>query len=55
MCLIISHRFSIIKDCDYIYVIQDGEILQSGTHSDLKSVDGIYRKMFESQKGLFYE
>ena len=55
MCLIISHRFSIIKDCDYIYVLKDGEIVQSGRHEDLRSICGVYKKMFEMQKGLFYE
>ena len=55
MCLIISHRFSIIKDCDYIYVLKDGEIVQSGRHEDLQSICGVYKKMFEMQKGLFYE
>lgn len=55
LCLIISHRFSLIKDCDEIYVLNEGKIVQKGNHHKLKSEIGIYKEMFDIQKGLFYE
>ncbi len=55
LCLIISHRFSLIKDCDEIYVLNEGKIVQKGNHHKLKNETGIYKEMFDIQKGLFYE
>ena len=33
--IIISHRLSIIRDCDEIIIMKDGQILDSGTHDEL--------------------
>ena len=47
--LIISHRLSAIKYADYIYVISDGEIKQSGTHEELVEMEGDYAKLFRGR------
>jgi ATP-binding cassette subfamily B protein len=48
--IIISHRISTIKDLDYIYVIDNGEIIQQGKHNLLIGEVGIYKNIFEQQK-----
>lgn len=47
--LIISHRLSTIRLADMIYVLQDGSIVESGTHNELISHNGAYARMFLSQ------
>ena len=49
--LIISHRFSTIQWADAIYVLDQGEIIESGTHNDLIQQKGKYFDMFSLQKG----
>lgn len=44
--LIIAHRLSAIKQADLIYVIDDGEISQSGQHHDLLEVEGLYQTLY---------
>ncbi|MCX7854282.1 MAG: ATP-binding cassette domain-containing protein, partial [Caldilineales bacterium] len=47
--LIIAHRLSTIHNADVILVIQDGEIVQRGTHSELIAQPGLYRTLYEKQ------
>lgn len=47
--LIISHRLSAIKYADYIYVISEGEVKQSGTHEELVAMEGDYARLFRSR------
>lgn len=47
--LLVSHRFSTVRMADRIYVIDDGRIIEAGTHSDLVAQNGMYRHLFESQ------
>jgi ATP-binding cassette, subfamily B, bacterial len=47
--VIISHRLSTIKMADYIYVLDQGQIAESGTHNDLMRLNGKYASMFETQ------
>ncbi|MEJ5312732.1 MAG: ATP-binding cassette domain-containing protein, partial [Anaerolineae bacterium] len=47
--LIIAHRLSTIHNADLILVIQDGEIVQRGTHGELIAQPGLYRTLYEKQ------
>ena len=44
--IFISHRFSTVRLADRIFVIEDGEIIEAGTHQDLMSLDGRYAELF---------
>jgi len=46
---IISHRLSTIFHADIIYVLDKGEIIQTGTHEELLSQSGIYKKLYDFQ------
>jgi ATP-binding cassette subfamily B multidrug efflux pump len=46
---IVSHRVSSAKKADKIIVLNDGEIIQKGTHDDLIHIDGYYKSLYEQQ------
>ena len=48
---IISHRVSSFENCDVILVIQDGKIVDKGSHEELISHDGYYREVWLEQRG----
>jgi ATP-binding cassette, subfamily B, bacterial MsbA len=48
--LVIAHRLSTIQNADMIIVLEDGRIIEKGTHQDLLVNDGIYRKLVEMQQ-----
>lgn len=45
--LMIAHRLSTVTGADRIVVIKDGKIVDTGTHSELKSKDGLYAEMWK--------
>ena len=45
----ISHKLSATKNADQIYVFENGRIIESGTHSELMELQGVYEKMFTMQ------
>lgn len=47
--IIISHRISTIQEADQIIVLDQGEMVESGTHQSLLKKNGIYKKMFVQQ------
>lgn len=48
-CLLIAHRLTTAKDCDRIYVMAEGRIIEEGTHEELLRRNGRYRQMWEAQ------
>ncbi|MBT8317044.1 MAG: ABC transporter ATP-binding protein [Lutibacter sp.] len=47
--IIVSHRISSIKNADTVIVLENGEIIQQGTHSELVNIEGYYKELFEQQ------
>ncbi|MGD1947523.1 MAG: ABC transporter ATP-binding protein [Croceivirga sp.] len=47
--LIVSHRVSSAKNADKIIVLEDGKILQEGTHSELNNTKGYYQQLYKDQ------
>ena len=50
-CIVIAHRLSTIRGADIIFVVQDGEIIESGKHDTLLQLGGLYSKLYEIQAG----
>ena len=48
----IAHRLSTIQDSNRIYVLDKGEIIESGTHDELIALKGNYYKMYQLQAGM---
>jgi ABC-type bacteriocin/lantibiotic exporter with double-glycine peptidase domain len=44
-CILVAHRVSAIRDCDTIYVMQEGRITASGTHDELMKCDPFYQQL----------
>ncbi|SDL03276.1 ATP-binding cassette, subfamily B [Nonomuraea maritima] len=53
--LIISHRFSVVRPADRICVLQDGSIIEAGTHEDLMAMGGRYSVMFNQQADRYLQ
>ncbi|WP_089381895.1 ABC transporter ATP-binding protein [Lutibacter agarilyticus] len=47
--IIVSHRISSIKNADSIIVLEKGEIIQQGSHSELVNKSGYYKQLYEQQ------
>ncbi len=48
---VIAHRLSTVRDADTILVLEDGEIVERGTHDDLLAADGLYANLWRVQAG----
>jgi ATP-binding cassette, subfamily B, multidrug efflux pump len=46
---VIAHRLSTIRDADLILVMEDGAIVEQGTHDDLLGADGAYARLYNAQ------
>ena len=46
---VIAHRLSTIRSADQILVLENGEIVERGTHDELLAVDGRYRQLYDKQ------
>lgn len=45
--VLIAHRLSTIRDCDCIFVMEKGQILQQGTHEELMQQEGLYHELMK--------
>ncbi|UUM31832.1 ABC transporter ATP-binding protein [Vibrio japonicus] len=46
--LIVAHRLSAVKQADIIYVLEDGQVTQAGTHGELVEQEGLYQTLYGS-------
>ena len=52
--IFISHRLSTVRDADCIYMMEQGRIVESGTHDKLLAMNGKYAAMWKIQAGLYH-
>jgi ABC-type multidrug transport system fused ATPase/permease subunit len=53
--ILVSHRFSTVRQADRICVLEHGRVVELGTHAELMAVGGRYRTMFDLQASRFGE
>jgi ATP-binding cassette, subfamily B, bacterial len=51
--LLISHRFSTVRSADRIYVLNEGRVVESGTHDELLAAAGTYSELFTLQAAAY--
>jgi ABC-type multidrug transport system fused ATPase/permease subunit len=49
----VAHRLSTLREMDRIIVLENGKIIEDGTHDSLKEVGGVYQRLWEHQAGGF--
>ncbi|MDX6516397.1 MAG: ATP-binding cassette, subfamily bacterial [Gaiellaceae bacterium] len=53
--IVISHRFSTVRRADRVVVLQQGRIIEDGTHAELVALGGLYAELFELQAARFVD
>ena len=51
-CFVIAHRLSTIVDSDLILVIDQGQVVEQGTHTQLLEKQGFYYRLYQSQYAI---
>jgi ATP-binding cassette subfamily B protein len=51
--LLISHRFSTVREADRIYVLDAGAVVESGAHDELMARGGLYCELFSLQASAY--
>jgi ABC-type multidrug transport system fused ATPase/permease subunit len=53
--LLISHRFSSVRNADRVYVLHEGQLIESGTHAKLVAAGGRYAEMYALQAAAYQD
>ena len=48
-CIVVAHRLSTIRDCDEIIVMDQGHVVERGTHKELYEKGGLYKQLVSSE------
>ena len=47
--ILIAHRLSTIRNADVIFGLEDGRLVESGTHRELIALGGLYKRLYDEQ------
>jgi ATP-binding cassette subfamily B protein len=53
--LLISHRFSTVRNADRIYVLDQGRVVEAGSHAELMTSGGTYAELFTMQAAAYFD
>ena len=51
--VVISHRLGVARLCDRILVLDEGQLVEDGTHEELLAIGGLYAEMWEAQASWY--
>jgi ATP-binding cassette subfamily B protein len=54
-CVFISHRLGAVRNMDEILVVDGGVLCESGSHAELVGLNGLYSKLYSTQRGLYID
>lgn len=53
-CLLISHRFSTVRMADIIAVLEEGKVVECGSHEQLIKQNGTYARLYQMQNAFLH-